>query len=311
MANITAPPKPIPFILVTALGLALAGCTSAGGPTASAPPSAALGHVHGLGVDTMSGETYVASHNGVWLVPTDELPSTFPVEEPADSDAPRQIADRAQDTMGFVVGRPGLLLGSGHPDPKEQPDLNPPNLGLISSTDGANTWTTVSLRGQTDFHDMDTAELADGELRIFGYDSTAAMIRVSSDTGASWTDGARLELRDLASDPANPDRLYATTAKGLMVSDDLGVSFRPVADAPALYLITLTDTSSFVGIDTSGVIWTSDGTSWTEHGTTDGPPEALEYVGGEEPWLLIADERGVVATNDYGKAATVLLTNEG
>ena len=38
--------------------------------------------------------------------------------------------------------------------------------------------------------------------------------------------------------------------------------------------------------------------------------EALEYVGGEAPWILIADERGVVASDDYGTTVTTLLTTQ-
>lgn len=297
-------------VLATAVGLVLTGCAS--GTATEAAATAELGHVHGLGVDPSTGETYAATHGGVWLVPTGVLPAGYPVDEPTSSGAPRLIADRAQDTMGFVVGRPGLLLGSGHPDPAEQSDLNPPNLGLIASTDRASTWESISLRGETDFHDLDTVELPDGELRIYGYDATAATIRVSDDTGATWTAGASIEARDLAADPADPDRVYATTAQGLMVSDDAGASFNRVDGAPPLYLITAApDAGGFVGIDTTSTIWTSDGASWVKRGTTTGAPEALAYVGGDAHWLLIADERGIVATDDYGETATVLLTGRG
>ena len=116
----------------------------------------------------IAGETYAATHNGVWVLPTAELPSSYPAVAASPVESPSQVAGRAQDTMGFIVGRPGLLLGSGHPDPAEQPELNPPNLGLISSTDGANTWESLSLRGETDFHDLDTVDLPDGQLGIDG-----------------------------------------------------------------------------------------------------------------------------------------------
>ena len=299
-------------VLAAGLGLTLTACTT--GPTNDGGPATTeFGHVHGLGVDPDSGETYAATHGGVWLLPTAQLPSSYPVVEPSSSGTPRQIAGRAQDTMGFTVARPGLLLGSGHPDPAEQPDLNPPNLGLIASTDRANTWTTISLRGETDFHDLASVELPDGELRIYGYDATAATVKVSDDTGTTWTDGATIELRDLAADAGNSDRVYATTAQGLMVSDDAGGSFTPVGGAPALYLVEVaTGSSGLVGIDTEGVIWTSDGTNWARHGSTTGVPGALAYVGGDDAhWLLIADDRGVVATDDYGTTATVLIAGQG
>lgn len=141
------------------------------------------------------------------------------------------IADRAHDTMDFTVARPGLLLGSGHPAPNEQLDLNPPNLGLIRSTDQGHTWETISLRGEADFHDLETVELPDGELRIYGYDSTEATLLVSDDTGKTWASAAALEARDFAVDPGDPDRIYATTAQGLLLSQDAGRTFAAVEGA--------------------------------------------------------------------------------
>ena len=296
---------------VTAAGvsIALAAC-SAGTTQSPTAPAASIGHVHGLGADPATGETYAATHTGVWLVPTSELPPSYPVS--SDASAPVQIAERWQDTMGFTVARPGLLLGSGHPDLTEQPDLDPPNLGLISSVDGAVTWDTISLRGEVDFHDLEVAELADGELRIYGYDAGAGTVRTSTDSGIRWTAGAAMELRDLAADPAEPDRVYATTAQGLLVSNDAGRTFLPVPNAPALYLLTVApDSGEFIGIDTDNTVWTSpDGAQWNEQGSTRGTPEAMAYVGGDAPWLLIADDRGIVATEDYSATATVLLPRQ-
>lgn len=61
----------------------------------------------------------------------------------------------------------------------------------------------------------------------------------------------------------------------------------------------------------AGTIHRYDGASWTEHGRTDGTPEAFTYVGGGAPWLLIADQRGLIATDDYGQTATTLLRMAG
>ena len=304
----TAPRIVSAAALAGSLGMILAACTTAtGGAPASEP--AYFGHVHGLGVDPATGTTYAATHNGVWVLPTAELPESYPAEGD-DVEAPMQVAGRAQDTMGFVVGRPGLLLGSGHSGPAEQPDLNPPNLGLISSTDGAATWESVSLRGEVDFHDLETVELPDGALRIYGYDSTSGTVKTSSDSGRTWSAGATLELRDLAADPTDPGRVYATTAQGLLVSNDAGGTFLPVSGAPALFLLTLAPgTGEFIGIDTEGRLWTSgDGAAWTERGQSSGAPHALAYVGGDAPWILIADERGVVASDDYGETVTELVS---
>jgi len=296
--------------LLPAAAVLITGATGLAGCAADTPaaPSADLGHVHGLGVDPSNGETYAATHNGVWLIPTDQLPASFPANQRDSSGAPRQIADRAQDTMGFIVARPGLLLGSGHPDPADAG--SPANLGLIASTNRATTWESVSLNGEADFHDLDVAELPDGRLRVYGYDN--GIVKVSDDNGQSWSDRSSLDARDLAADPSNPDRLFATTGEGLMVSNDARTSFSVVNEAPALYLVTFTpDGSTLVGVDTQGTIWTKEGDRWTEHGATVGVPEALASVGGDgASWLLLADERGIVATDDFGETATTLLTGK-
>lgn len=293
-------------VVLTSIALVLTGCTLAPPVAAPSKEDPVLGHIHAVDYDPATRRTYASAHNGVWLVPTDDLPDSYPAGD-TGPDVATQIAGRAQDTMGFTVARPGLLLGSGHPDPAQQPQLDPPNLGLISSIDGAETWMPLSLRGETDFHDLEAVELDDGQLRIYGHDAADAAILVSDDSGMTWDRMPSVQARDLAVDPQRPDRLYATTAEGLLRSDDAGATFTPEAGAPALFLVTVTDAGGIIGIDVNGVIHTFDGTTWTAHGRTDGTPEAFASVDGPAPWLLIADERGLVATEDYGQTVITLL----
>ncbi len=112
----------------------------------------AMEHVHGLGVDPADGTLYVATHFGVFRVTNDG--------------ERERVADRWQDTMGFAVVGPGHFLGSGHPDLQE--DL-PASLGLIESTDGAETWQAVSMQGEADLHAIEPV----GD-RIYAYDSHTA-----------------------------------------------------------------------------------------------------------------------------------------
>ncbi len=294
---------------------ALVGCTTTPGGTDGEASAAAtaIEHVHGLGADPATGETYAATHNGVWLIPTGALPDTYLNGEQRDPVSKlRQIAGRAQDTMGFTVAGPGLLLGSGHPDPAEQPKLNPPNLGLISSSDGAETWKPISLNGETDFHDLDTVPLSTGELRVYGYDASEGTVKISDDTGVTWSSGAIVQLRDLVADPSNPDRVFATTPDGLVVSEDAGRAFTRVTDAPTLFLVDAIDPQAgggFVGIDPAGAVWHTDATtgSWSKAGQAEGELEALAYIGGGAPWILVADQRGIVASDDFGASWTVLV----
>ena len=310
--------RPVLALTVLFVGLvALTGCSasapnSAAGSLGSAVVPNAFEHVHGLGADPLTGETYAATHHGVWLIPTGDLPETYLAGAPrATMTQPVQIAGLAQDTMGFTVAAPGQLLASGHPDPAEPSDLALPNLGLISSTDGASSWTTVSLAGKTDFHDLDAVPLDDGTLRVYGYDAGAGAIAVSDDSGLTWSAGAVLALRDLAADPSQADRLYATTVDGLLMSTDAGRTFAPMIGAPALLLVDAVETdadSQLVGIDPSGAVWRQTANTWTQTGTTGRAPEAFTVVGGPSPWLLIADAAGIAASDDDGVTWTSLIS---
>jgi len=297
--------------------IVLTGCSANDAGSAKISPSTdsaanAFEHVHGLGADPLTGDTYAATHQGVWLIPTGVLPDTYLTGAPrANATQPLQIAGLAQDTMGFTVAAPGHLLASGHPDPAEPSDLALPNLGLISSTNGASSWTSLSLAGQTDFHDLDAVPLDDGALRVYGYDAGTGAISISDDSGLNWTARAVLALRDLSADPSQPDRLYATTADGVMVSTDAGRTFTALAGAPALLLLDTIDTKAgggLVGLDPSGGVWRQVADTWTQTGTTRRAPEAFTVVGGSSPWILVADATGIAASNDYGNTWTALVS---
>jgi hypothetical protein len=130
--------------------------------------------VHGLDINPADGLLYAATHFGVWRI--------------SDGGDPVRVADRYQDTMGFTIAGPDYFLGSGHPDLRD--DL-PAHLGLIESRDGAETWKSLSLLGEVDFHALDAKHG-----RIYGYDSTSSTFMVSSD-GRSWRRLARLVLLGL------------------------------------------------------------------------------------------------------------------
>lgn len=302
-----------PHRLVVAIGAAvtvalLTGCTMSDreeiGALVAAPEG--LEHVHGLGWDPATGLTYAAAHSGVWVIPTDTLPDTYPTTSAGAPSDEGPIGGRAQDTMGFTITPEGVFYASGHPDPAET-SAPGPNLGLIRSTDAAATWEPLSLSGETDFHDLATVALTDTATRVYGYDATGGAILRSDDSGTAWIPAAQLPLRDLTADPERPDRVFATTETGLQISDDAAVTFRPVPGAPALFLVDSSAGGELVGVDVDGVLWTGtlEG-SWRSHGRVEGTPEAFTLVDGEEQWVLVADERGVVASGDYGRTWTVL-----
>ena len=259
----------------------VAGCAPSNSPgpgsrSGDEPAQVALGHVHGVGVDPGDGLLYVASHLGVFRV--------------SEGGSPERVADRWQDTMGFAVVGPGHFLGSGHPDLRE--DL-PASLGLIESTDAAETWTSVSLQGEADFHAIEAA----GE-RIYAYDSHSGALLMSDDR-TTWHTISEQPIYDLAADPANPGSVYATTDRGSLVASTNGAEPEPVPGAPVLTGIDWQPGGPLVGVAPDGTVMVSaDTASWREAGNLDGPAEALDAIPGR--WHA-ATGSGVYESTDDGQ----------
>ncbi|MDP3207958.1 MAG: sialidase family protein, partial [Rhodoglobus sp.] len=258
-----------------------------------------FGHVHGLGIDPLSGTVFAAAHNGVW-----KLPALGSAAVP-ESALVGPIAARAQDTMGFtIVG--DRMLASGHPDPLEYPDLTPANLGLLESYDGAKTWDAISGWGETDFHDISAVQQESGALHVYG--NHAGTVWFSLDGGQTWGVGAQLGLRDLVADPTEAGTVYATTETGLMISTDNGATFAALPDAPALYLVDAGANGDLVGVDISGAIWTHPaGGTWLSTGAVEGVVDALLYSS-ELQTLVAYDSRGIVVSNDLGAGWAILVS---
>lgn len=280
-----------------------AGCATVPTATSTSPsaPASLFGHVHGVGIDERSDIVYIATHHGLYAV-SGSLGSP---QDPASLGGP--IAGLRQDNMGFTIDGE-LLYASGHPDPAVSSDAN---LGLVTSTDRGKSWSALSLKGTTDFHDLEISHASPGTTTIYGFDSADAVIRVSRNGGSTWTSGAALEMRDMAADPVIAGTVYATTSDGLKVSHDYAASFGISADAPALYLIASAGSdiqSQLVGIDVAGVVWKkSAGGPWEATGSVTGRADALTLSVGATSMLVVADQRGVVASSDFGSTWQILV----
>ena len=176
------------------------------------------GHIHGVARDPDTGDIVLATHAGLFRL---------------GADGPTPVGPDV-DLMGFAISPDGSYLGSGHPGPGS--DLGQP-VGLIRSTDGGRTWTTLSRSGESDFHGL-TA----GDGLVAGFDGA---LRVSAD-GRSWrTVAIPAEPHVLAASPAG-DRLLATTPDGLLASTDGGGTWSTV---PTPELLVAVD---WVDADTDG-----------------------------------------------------------
>jgi photosystem II stability/assembly factor-like uncharacterized protein len=233
-----------------------------------------LSHVHGLGVDPGDGEVYAGTHYGLIRVPAEGEPTL--------------VGDTVQDFMGFTVVGPGHYLASGHPG--EGQDA-PGNLGLIESTDGGQTWQSLSLAGEADFH-----ALRARHGQVYGYHGGTLMV---SDDKKTWQTGAQLPLADFAVSATDPDVILATTEQGLARSTDGGTTFDVTPGAPLLQLVSWPDGELVVGVAPDGTVHVSEdgGASWTERGSVGEQPQALVADGDD---IYVALDGALLASNDGG-----------
>ena len=240
-----------------------------------------LEHVHGLGVDPADDTLYAGTHHGLVRITSDgEL---------------TRIADRVQDFMGFTVVGSEHYLASGHPGAGQD---GPGNLGLIETTDGGQTWETLSLAGEADFHALDAVGGT-----IYGYSGGRLLV---SEDGVEWADRGEMRIADLAADPTDPQRVLATTETGLVVSEDAGENFTAVADAPLMVLVDIAaDGGSAVGVAPDGSVYASadGGRTWAERGNVGGAPAALT-VEGED--VYVAADGAILGSTDGGETFTEL-----
>jgi hypothetical protein len=243
--------------------------------TARAGSPAAMAHVHGLAVDPRDGQLLAGTHFGAFRVGEDGAVEQF---------------GPTQDFMGFSVAGPGHYLASGHPGAGQS---GPGNLGLIQSTDGGESWETVSLEGKADFH---TLEARHG--RVYGHSGGQLLV---SEDGKTWDARAGIPLADLAVSPEDPDTILVTTQQGLGLSTDGGGTFQGLPDTPVLVLVTWTEEGTLVGVDPNGGVHVSEdgGTTWAERGSAGGQPAALTAT---EDHIFVATVEGDILESDDGGA---------
>jgi hypothetical protein len=243
---------------------------------------AGLEHVHGLGVDPGDNTLYAGTHYGLFSLP--------------EQGQATRIADRVQDFMGFTVAGPAHFLASGHPGEGQD---GPSSLGLIESTDGGETWQSLSLTGEADFHAL---EYRHGQ--VYGVNSMTGEFMVSTDK-KDWEARTDLPMADFAISPDDPEVILATTEQGLARSEDGGRSFGSVQGAPLMLLVSWADDGTLAGLGPEGTVYVSSdgGEAWEERARLDGSPEALAAV--NETEIYAAAGGAVLASNDGGRNFTV------
>jgi hypothetical protein len=280
----------VPFALILALALAACGDDDSGGntdePVAGDGAEASAGHVHGLGV-TPDETLYIATHSGLYSAP-------------AGQPTARPVGESRQDIMGFSVVERNRFIGSGHPAPGQQ---LPPNLGLIESRDGGETWESVSLMGEVDFHVLESAGS-----QVYGFDATSGRLMVSVDGGRRWVERAPPSaMLDMAVDPRNPQRVVVATQTGLHVSNDAGKKWRALRD-DLLGLLAWPSEKTLYLIDAGGSVQasTDGGRSWRNGGSIGGQPAA--FVAQEGDLYAALGDGSVKRSTDGGASWSVRAT---
>ena len=251
-------------------------------------PEAGMQHIHGLGVRRNT--LYIATHGGLWAAPQGQT-------------KPKRVGQSQQDIMGFSVAGKDRLIGSGHPHPTQQ-DL-PPNLGLIESRDGGETWKNISLLGQADFHVLESSGP-----RVYGFDGTQGRLMVSSNGGRSWQQRTPpAGVISLAVDPTSADDIVASTERGLFASSDAGKTLRPLELRDQLLgLLAWPAKNELYLVDGEGQVQLSGdgGRSWQVVGSIDGQPAA--FIATSRDLYAALSDGSVKRSTDGGRSWSVRAT---
>jgi hypothetical protein len=243
-----------------------------------------VSHVHGLGLNPADSSLYIATHHGTFRLDSDRKV--------------QRVGDSYQDTMGFTVAGGDRFLGSGHPDAEGFRRGQPPRLGLIESTDAGDSWRSLSLSGEVDFHGL---TFAHG--RIYGWDSGSGRFMVSSDA-RTWDTRSALPLAGFAVDPTDEAHVLGSGPDGLLDSRDGGRTWA-AKPGPPLVVFSWNAPAGLVGITEDGAVHRSadGGATWVPTGRLPGSPQAL--LATAEAWYAAAADEGgttgIYRSDDAGR----------
>jgi hypothetical protein len=286
------------------LALAVVLAAGCGGGDDPAPPSAAAKvrserlvdfskkppFVNTLDIDETNGDFLLTTNRGFWRIAKDGSKVT-PVKGTL-------TAGGKSATLGtFLEIRstgPGQLLGSGHPD---KLGTLPNFLGLLRSTDGGKTWTAVARLGDADLHKIELIHN-----KLYAFDAVLSAMLISSDGGKTFQEEftPRGLMIDFEVDPADPERIVASTDTELFRTEDAGKSWRPLTSADGIRL-SWPQPDTLYRADKDGTVRVSSdgGTRWKDVGRVGGEPYELRPTG-PKGLLLVLSDGSILETKDGG-----------
>ncbi len=175
-----------------------------------------LVHVHGLFFSRDGKSLFVPSHTGL---------AVFRGGAWSEANGP------IHDFAGFSMSEKAMYA-SGHPPPGSS---LPDPLGLVKSTDGGETWLSLSLGGEADFH-LIAAGYRSGAVYVLSSRPNKAMpnpgLHVTRDEGRTWiraaARGLEGEIFGVSAHPQEAGTIAIATSAGLYLARDGGESFRRI-----------------------------------------------------------------------------------
>jgi photosystem II stability/assembly factor-like uncharacterized protein len=206
-------------------------------------------HVHGLGIDPSDNNIlYIATHGDFY--------------KSVNGGPPVKVDQQRADYMAFnapqTEGVP--LYASGHPSTGG-------NMGLVKSTDGGQTWQSVSkvLDPPVDFHAM--AVSRSNPNVIIGFDSGGRGLFKTTDAGNTWQNLNYPEyITALAIAPNNSEVVFAGTGNGIFKSNDGGNTWTQLNQYKGIQVFALAfdlEGTLYASTETFGLSKSSDqGETW-------------------------------------------------
>lgn len=184
-------------------------------------------HIHGLSFSADGEQLIVPAHTGLVI---------FENNRWSAPDIP------AHDYMGYA-GVDNGFFSSGHPG--RQSNLANP-LGLVKSTDGGRTLTTLAFSGESDFHIMAAGyhNHAVYVLSAYPNSSLSTGVYYTLDEGETWQESALQGLEgdiiQIAVHPTEANQVAFATMDGLFLSNDHGNSFTQASDLAPVAAVSFT-----------------------------------------------------------------------